>query len=228
MISYAGKWSHPAPHSLVVAAPIAHDIQLDAAHPATEWQSASAIAFSSDWQGKNQDLGRQTRVRLLWSRRHLYLRFECRYRELFLFEDSDPDGRRDHLWDRDVAEAFLQPDPSHERYYREFEVSANGMWIDLDIFPGGRRDLKSGMERSVKLDEQSRLWSAELALPITSLTTGFDPTKTWRANFYRIEGSKEPRAYLAWQPTNSPEPHFHVPSAFGYLRFGGVAEHQSK
>ena len=30
----------------------------------------------------------------------------------FLFEDSDPNGRRDHLWDRDVAEAFLQPDPS--------------------------------------------------------------------------------------------------------------------
>ena len=57
------------------------------------------------------------------------------------------------LWDRDVAEAFLQPDPSRERYYREFEVSPNGMWIDLDIFPGGLADLKSGLKKSVVLDE---------------------------------------------------------------------------
>ena len=52
------------------------------------------------------------------------MRFACRYRELYVFEDSDSDGRRDHLWDRDVAEAFLQPDPPRERYYREFEVSS--------------------------------------------------------------------------------------------------------
>jgi alpha-galactosidase len=224
MISYAGRWSQPAAYSVVVAASIAHDIQLDAAHSAAEWGRASAIAFGSDWQGKNPDLERETRVRLLWSPRHLYLRFECRYRELFVFKESDPNGRRDHLWDRDVAEAFLQPDPSRERNYREFEVSPNAMWIDLDIFPGGRGDLKSGMQRSVELDEKSRLWCAELAIPMTSLTSSFNPTKTWRANFYRIEGHTEPRAYLAWQPTHTPEPNFHVPSAFGYLRFGGVAE----
>ena len=63
-------------------------------------------------------------------------------------------GRRDHLWDRDVAEAFLQPDPSRAHYYREFEVSPNGMWIDLDIFPGGLADLKSGLKKSVFLDEK--------------------------------------------------------------------------
>jgi Carbohydrate-binding family 9 len=220
MISYAGRWSQPAPPSVIVAAPIAEDLQIDAAHPAKEWERASAVAFCSDWQGKNPDPERETRIRLLWSRRHLYLRFECRYRELFIFQDSEANGRRDHLWDRDVAEAFLQPDPSRPRYYREFEVSPNGMWIDLDIFPGGLRDLKSGMQRSVDRDDKSRLWRAELAIPISSLTASFDPAKIWRANFYRVEGPKEPRAYLAWQPTNTVQPDFHVPKAFGYLRFG--------
>ena len=207
------------PPAGVVAAYVDHTLRIDASRTATEWQSASPVAFCSDWQGQNQDPRRETQVRVLWSQQHLYLRFECRYRELFIFEDSDSDGRRDHLWDRDVAEAFLQPDPADEHRYREFEVSPNGMWVDLDIFSGGRKDLKSGLERSVVRDEKSRTWTAELAIPMKSLTTKFDPAAIWRANFYRVEGRKEPRAYLAWQPTHTPQPNFHVPKAFGKLRF---------
>jgi alpha-galactosidase len=206
----------------IVATYVADAVPLDAAHLAAAWRGAIAIAFSSDWQGKNADPGRETEVRVLWSRQYLYLRFECHYRELFTFGDSDPNGRRDHLWDRDVAEVFLQPDPSRERFYREFEVSPNGMWVDLDIFPGGLADLKSGLQRSVFLDEKSHRWSAELAIPMKSLTTKFDPAAIWRVNFYRVEGRTEPRTYLAWQPTNTPQPNFHVPQAFGRLRFAGA------
>jgi len=203
----------------VIATHIDHEIRLDAGRPDAVWQSAKGISFSSDWQGKNADPERETQVRILWSKRTLYLRFECRYRQLNTFEGSDPDGRRDHLWDRDVVEAFLQPDPSLPLFYREFEVSPNGMWIDLDIFPGGRADLKSGMQRSVFVDAESRVWTAEAAIPFPALTQDFDPARIWRANFYRVEGLKEPRAYLAWQPTHTPQPNFHVPSAFGRLRF---------
>ena len=212
-----------APSSEIVAQYIERELKLEPFHMADEWRNTSSIVFSADWQGKNADLGRETHVRALWSQRNLYLRFECRYRELFVFADSDPSGRRDHLWDRDVVEAFLQPDPAHECSYREFEVSPNGMWVDLDIFPGGLADLKSGLQRSVVLDEQSRVWTTELAIPIKSLTTKFDPTAIWRDNFYRVEGKQEPRAYLAWQPTRTPQPNFHVPTAFGKLRFVGTS-----
>jgi alpha-galactosidase len=205
--------------SEIVAFRLAGEIQQDAGHPATEWQRAQPVAFCADWQGKNPDEQRETVVRVLWSPQTLYLRFECRYRELFIFEDSASNGRRDHLWDRDVAEAFLQPDPARERCYREFEVSPNGMWIDLDIFPGGLADLKSGMTRSVFLDEKTYNWAAELAIPMKALTPNFDPTAVWRANFYRVEGKEEPRAYLAWRPTGTEKPNFHVPPAFGRLRF---------
>jgi len=194
-------------------------IPLDARNPAPEWTQAPAITFCADWQGRNADPARQTEVRALWTEATLYLRFVCRYRELFVFDESDPNGRRDHLWDRDVAEAFLQPDPSRPRYYREFEASPNGMWIDLDVFPGGISDLKSGLQRSVWLDRARHTWAAELAIPMPALTTNFDPTAVWRANFYRVEGNKEPRFYSAWQPTKSPQPNFHVPEAFGYLCF---------
>lgn len=208
-----------AASSEIVALHIDHELRLGDSRMTNEWRKARPITFCSDWQAKNADSGRETHVQVLWSWQSLYLRFECRYRELFTFEDSDANGRRDHLWDRDVVEAFLQPDPSRERFYREFEVSPNGMWVDLDIFPGGLADLKSGLQRSVVLDEKSQNWNAELAIPMKSLTAKFDPAAIWRANFYRVEGRNEPRAYLAWQPTHTPQPNFHVPKAFGRLRF---------
>ena len=210
--------------SEVVASHVAHEINLEAASPASEWKSAQPIVFFSDWQGKNPDEERQTEVRVLWSSQTLYLRFECRYRGLYVFESSDPNGRRDHLWDRDVVEAFLQPDSARESYYREFEASPNGMWIDLDIFPGGLADLKSGLQRSVAVDEKTHRWAVELAIPMKALTRNFDPNVIWRANFYRVEGMQEPRAYLAWQPTGTPQPNFHVPSAFGRMRFAAPVQ----
>jgi alpha-galactosidase len=203
----------------VVARRVPHEISLNARQAAPEWRSASPVTFCADWQGSNSDPTRLTEVRVLWTPSTLYLRFDCRYQDLFVFDDSDPNGRRDHLWDRDVAEAFLQPDPSRPRYYREFEVSPNGMWIDLDIFPGGLSDLKSGLTRSVWLDKNPHIWSAELAIPITALTEHFDPAAIWRVNFYRVEGTQEPRFYSAWQATRTPQPNFHVPEAFGKLRF---------
>ena len=203
----------------ITATQVVHEITLDARHPAADWGRTEGVAFCSDWQGKNADPDRQTSVRALWTAKTLYLRFECRYRELFLFDDSDANGRRDHLWDRDVAEVFLQPDPSRPPYYREFEVSPNGMWIDLDIFPGGLSDLKSEMTRSVWLNHDNHTWTAELAIPLKALTATFDPREQWRVNFYRIEGLQEPRFYSAWQPTGTPQPNFHVPEAFGKLRF---------
>ena len=222
------------PNQTITSHRISNTIPLDACNPAAEWSSTPSIAFCADWQGRNPDPARQTEVRVLWRPRTLYLRFVCRYRELFVFDDSEPSGRRDKLWDRDVAEVFLQPELSQPRHYKEFEVSPNGMWIDLDIGPrpkgtcndaagdsepAGPRDLQSGLSRSVWLNQEERIWTAELAIPMKALTANFDPAASWRANFYRVEGRREPRFYSAWQPTKTPQPNFHAPEAFGSLRF---------
>jgi len=218
-MTLAGNSSPKSETPEVVAQYIDHELTLDANKTSTEWKLATPITFASDWQGRNADPHLETQVRLLWNSRFLYLRFECRYLEIFVFDNSEESGRRDHLWDRDVAEAFLQPDPLRPTFYKEFEVSPNGMWIDLDISPSGLADLKSGMQRSVFLNEKQKIWIAELAIPLKGLTPQFDAAQRWHANFYRVEGSKEPRSYMAWNPTNSPEPNFHVPERFGILRF---------
>ena len=185
----------------------------------TSWEISASLRFNADWQGKNADPERETEVRLLWTPETLFVRFQAKFRVITVFSDAEPNGRRDQLWDRDVAEVFLQPDTSQLRRYKEFEVSPNGMWIDLDIAPGEKHDLKSGLRRRAILDEAAKSWVAELALPMTCLVARFDAAATWRVNFYRVEGSAEPRFYSAWQPTKTPVPNFHVPEAFGELMF---------
>ena len=185
----------------------------------SSWERSAPLRFNADWQGRNADAERETEVRLLWTPESLYLRFHVRFRVITIFPDAEPNGRRDEIWDRDVAEVFLQPDPSHIRRYKEFEVSPNGFWIDLDIAPGEKHDLKSGLRRRVTLNEAAKTWVAELVLPMKCLVEHFDPAATWRVNFYRVEGAGEPRFYSAWQPTRTSVPNFHVPEAFGELVF---------
>jgi alpha-galactosidase len=185
----------------------------------SSWEVAKVFRFNADWQGKNADAERETEVRILWTPEVLNLRFQARYRVITVFTDAEPSGRRDQLWDRDVAEVFLQPNLSEPRRYKEFEISPNGFWIDLDIAPDEKLDLKSGLRRRVILNETSKTWIAELALPMESLVKHFDPAATWRVNFYRVEGATEPRFYSAWQPTGTSMPNFHVPEAFGRLVF---------
>ena len=192
----------------------------DAGFPeASAWQQAQAIKFACDWQGKNCDATRETEIRILWTADFLYLKFQAKYRNITVFPDARPDGWRDKLWDRDVAEVFLQPDSSDPFRYKEIEVSPNGFWIDLNISHGELAEMKSGLKRRVHQDAQNHFWIAELCIPMKSLVLNFDPAREWRVNFFRVEGEKEPRFYSAWSPTNSPEPNFHVPSAFGILVF---------
>jgi len=216
---------NPAPVSQTGKLPTAYALHLkerigpDGFPGRTSWEKAPAIRFSSDWRGGENDSQRETEVRLLWTRDTLFLRFVARYRELHVFSDARPDGWRDQLWDRDVAEAFLQPDASDPMVYKEFEVSPNGLWIDLNISHGEKEEMRSGLRRRVIQDAQAHTWVAELAVPMKSLTRAFDPKKSWRANFYRVEGKAEPRFYAAWSPTMTPQPNFHVPEAFGHLEF---------
>ena len=183
------------------------------------WERAPAIRFDRDWRGEQEDSQRATEVRLLWNEQTLFLRFLARYRELYVFPDARTDGWRDELWKRDVAEAFLQADTSDARVYKELEVSPNGYWIDLNIAHGEKEEMRSGLRRRVVQDVAAQTWTAELAVPMRSLTPAFDPEGSWRANFFRVEGKAQPRFYSAWSPTLTPAPNFHVPEAFGHLIF---------
>lgn len=224
-LNYTGMVMKSAPSDQPKTTPVASAARLTGKTDtqvfptSSAWDQAPALSFDQDWKGENPDPQRSTEVRLLWTPDTLYLRFHCHYKNIFVFPDARPDGWRYELWDRDVAETFLQPENSDPFVYREFEVSPNGYWIDLAVSHGKIEELHSGLHRRVVMDENAKTWTAELAIPINSLTPQFDPAHPWHANFFRIEGQSEPRFYSAWSPTFSPKPNFHVPSAFGTLEF---------
>lgn len=182
-----------------------------------DWEHAPEVCFSADWRGQAPDPGRETRIRMLWSSEDIYIRFHCRYRNLYIYEG--PPCRRDRLWLRDVAEVFIQTEVDPPSCYREFEIAPSGDWLDLDIAPGSKRHLKWDLRPRAQVRPDSGYWSAEMALPLRRLIPTFDPSKIWKINFFRIEGSEPDRFYSAWRPTFTPRPNFHVPECFGELRF---------
>jgi alpha-galactosidase len=187
--------------------------------PSSVWRQARPVRFDQDWRGKNRDKLRTTEVRLLWKLETFFLRFAARYRTISVYSDAREDGWRYELWEKDVAEAFLQPDTSDPFEYQELEVAPNGFWIDLHISHGKNRELHSGLQRRATLDPATKIWTVEVAVPMKSLTDHFDPSHSWRANFFRVEGRQEPRFYSAWNATRTEKPNFHVPAAFGHLVF---------
>jgi alpha-galactosidase len=216
----AGKTSSARETGTAVAVRLTGRLDAEGFPAPVAWEKAPAMRFDHDWQGKNADPQRETEVQLLWTPDALYLKFVVHYRSITVFGDAEPDGRRDKLWERDVAEVFLQPPESGARQYKEIEVSPNGLWIDLDIAPGEKHDpQQGGLRRQVRINEQNKTWVAELALPMKSLTEQFDPAKAWRVNFFRVEGASEPRFYSAWRPTGTAVPNFHVPECFDKLVF---------
>jgi hypothetical protein len=136
----------PASPAEVVAVRLQHSIKANAFPDQGDWQLSEPVRFCHDWRGQHPDPQRSTQVNVLWSPEHLYLRFLCRYRTINVFANSGPNGRRDELWNRDVAEVFLQPGRFGEKYYKEFEISPNGQWLDLDITPQGLKQ-RLGVER---------------------------------------------------------------------------------
>jgi hypothetical protein len=126
------------------------------------------------------------------------------------------------LWDRDVCEIFLAPDAAYPARYFEFEAAPTGEWVDLGIIvtPSGRDtdwDFASGLTTAAKLERDQLLigmripWSDAIPKPKTG--------DEWRVNVFRCVGPEAPERYLAWRPTRTPEPNYHVPDAFGLLHF---------
>lgn len=214
-----GLVSSSEPSDTIAAAHLDRPLDSAGFPTADAWKNATPVSFNADWQGKNSDPQRATEVRMIWTSETLFLHYKSTYRNITVFPDAEPSGRRDHLWDCDVVEVFLQPDPAYPTHYFEFEVSPNNYWIDLDIAAGHGSDLKSGMKSRTVLNEKEKIWTAEISIPIRSMTPSFNPSAVWRLNFFRVEGPEEPRFYSSWQPTNSPKPNFHVPAAFGKLTF---------
>jgi hypothetical protein len=135
------------------------------------------------------------------------------------------------LWEEDVVEVFLSPSQLTE--YFELEVNPLGTTFDARIeSPDGVRatmkpDLGwtcDGLFACVRRDVgRIPVATLDVVLRIPFASLGRQTPRngeTWRANLFRID--RHPTfgdEFLAWIPTMRSPADFHVPAAFGTLRF---------
>lgn len=186
------------------------------------WGGAQTAHITHYWSGADAPVAVHAEVRLLWSDESLHVRFVCnQHQPLLVSANPQLERKTIGLWDRDVCEIFIAPVPSHLDRYFEFEAAPTGEWVDLEVcFKDGKLlkdfDYISGMTVTSRVSGR-RL---EIAMHIPWSITMPKPESgdEWRVNLFRCVGLGNER-YLAWQPTFAPEPNFHVPAAFGKLRF---------
>ncbi len=187
------------------------------------WNKAREVSIRTYWSGENAPPDRQFKAKLLWSDTAIYVRFEANQNEpLIVSEKPNLAAKTRGLWDRDVCEIFLAPNKDEFRKYFEFEIAPNGEWIDLGIYqkPDERItdwDYRSGMKSAAKI-EKNKIVSA---IKIEWQAFGKTPKTgdVWLGNLFRCVGAGETRGYLAWSPTETKEPAFHVPEKFGEFEF---------
>jgi alpha-galactosidase len=187
------------------------------------WKIAEEILIEKYWSGDDAPAGRHAKAKLLWSQNAFYIRFEANQSEpLIVSENPNLESKTPGLWDRDVCEIFVAPDKNEPRRYFEFEIAPCGEWIDLEIrWKSGVRETDfeyDSQMRSAARVEENKVWTA---IKIDWKAFGKTPKAgdVWRGNLFRAVGSGASRGYLAWQPTKTDIPNFHVPEVFGEFEF---------
>lgn len=187
------------------------------------WETGKVIPIDKYWSGKPAPEGRHAAARLLWSETAIYIRFEAAQTEPLVVSDPpNLTSKTKGLWDRDVCEIFIAPDGNDRNKYFEFEIAPNGEWIDLgiEIVQGKRNtdfDYHSGMESAARIDNDKVVMG--IKIPFNAF--GKTPTEgdIWLGNLFRCVGKDPTRGYLAWHPTKTGNPNFHVPEKFGEFLF---------
>jgi alpha-galactosidase len=190
-----------------------------------DWDRAKAIPLTHYWSGIPAPANRHAEVRILWSDESLSMRFVCRQAEpLIVSSNPQTEVKTMGLWDRDVCEAFLAPNPEQPNRYFEFEAAPTGEWVDLSVHlkPDHREtewDFDSGMTTTARIGKGQIIIA--MRIPWGDRIHKPQRGERWRVNLFRCVGSSKDRGYLAWQPTHTEQPNFHEPEAFGWLVFDG-------
>jgi hypothetical protein len=205
----------------------ARDVSLNTNPRSAFWREAAPVYAEVDTQG-NVVPNHKTEVRSRWTKDNLYLLYTCPYEELHLKPSPNTVEETNKLWNWDVAEIFIGSDFQNIRRYKEFEVSPQGEWIDLDI----NLDLpdhevgwtwNSGFQVAARIDHKTKIWYGAMRIPLAALDARPPVAgNSYRANLFRSQGPPGRQKSIAWKApmTNT----FHTPERFGRLELVGKAK----
>jgi len=187
------------------------------------WNKAKPVRIDHYWSGEPAPLSRHAEARILWTRKALFVRYVCNQAEpLVIGHNPQTKTKTMNLWDRDVCEIFIAPDPTVVEKYLEFEVAPTGEWLDvaIDLTTGIRRsDWEFNSEMTTAAQIEKKRVTMAMRIPWSGRLREPQQGDRWRVNLFRCVSRDPQLRYLAWQPTRTPQPFFHEPRAFGSLVF---------
>lgn len=191
-------------------------VKLDGKFDEPVWTRAPSISWDTDWSGART--GVVTRVRFAWAKDALYVLFELEGAGLFVDRTRSTQIEREKLYQEDCVELFLGHDASNPRHYLEVELGPFGHFFDLEVRLGGAANLgwSSGVGLGTSRDASAQRAVIEAKLSAPEIIGVLSSGARLPLGLYRMEGSGQ-RKYLAWSPTLTKKPNFHVPDKFGVL-----------
>lgn len=194
-------------------------LTLDPASPF--WRDARTAMVEKDRFGKIVPKFRGM-VRTRWTEKNIYFLFVSPYDELHLKPNPTTHTETNELWNWDVAEVFIGSDFNDLQRYKEFEVSPQGEWVDLDINLHNPHHedgwtWNSGFQSAARIDPTKHMWYAAMRIPFSAIDHQVPVAgHTLRINFFFSQGTPAHHHELAWQPPMKQT--FHVPERFGLIR----------
>ncbi|TKG97113.1 hypothetical protein EYV94_01410 [Puteibacter caeruleilacunae] len=203
---------------------IGEDKALSSLVDANVWNKAGVMTLRETVTGSTDVLS--TKVRLLYSNTHLYIRFECEDPYIW----GTHTERDSPIFNEECVEVFLDPAQCGHQYF-EINLSPKNVTFESCVLthrtekePGnkflGNRTYNPELKTLVTKTKDG--WIGMYAIPFKDLygnpTVVPQKGDKWNANFYRIDKLKDkPTTYDAWQPTGKVD--FHRPWVFGTLLF---------
>lgn len=191
--------------------------RIDGAPDDAIWKRATPVRFDTDWSGAST--GITTTVRAAWAKDALYVLWELAGAGLEVDRSRPANAERERLYEEDCVELFFTPDPKVPTRYFEIEVGPFGHFFDIDVDRAAKNSnvaWSSAPEIQAKQDAAAHTAVIEAAFRSPDVTAALAAGAKLPFALYRMEG-KGPRKYLAWSPTRTAKPDFHVPEAFGTL-----------
>jgi hypothetical protein len=221
MLVFVSNLALATDQALIASVQANQDASLDLDPTSQFWRASQPVYMGNDTFGKPVPRYR-TEVRTRWTKNNLYFLFICPYEQLYLKPSPTFQQETNQLWNWDVAEVFIGSDFKDIQRYKEFEISPQAEWIDLDI------DLRkphheegwtwnSRFEAKARIDPAAHIWYAAMRIPYSAVDTRPAAAgNTLRINLFRSEGPPSHQQAVTWQaPMKST---FHVPERFGLIR----------
>lgn len=195
------------------------DPHLDTNPMSSFWRGSEPIYMESNALGKAEPKYR-TEIRTRWTGHNLYFLFICPYEELNVKPNPSTQTETNELWNWDVAEAFIGDDFKNIKRYKEFEISPQGEWVDLDIDLDRHDDSgwkwNSNFEVSSRIDKAAHVWYGAMRIPYAAIDSRPPAAgNRLRINLFRCQGPASSRHYIAWRAPMRES--FHTPERFGTL-----------